>query len=145
MRHRVRAADGGLGLVEFGDEPAAIVEGALADLGEVNAARAASKKLRSEAPFECRDRACDSGRRKREVACGWREAAAIGDRDEDAQIFQMIHLGITDSARVKCQLRSFSSRLDLSNPHSIKTIAQAMNSLRPVLLCSPMVEPFAAG
>lgn len=141
----MRAADGGLGLVEFGDEPAAIVEEALADLGEVNAARAASRKLRSEAPFECRDRECESGRRKREVACGWREAAAIGDRDEDAQIFQMIHLGIADSARVKGQLRSFCLRLDLSNLHSIKTVAQAMNSLRPVLLCSPMVEPFAAG
>ena len=63
----MRAAGGGLGLVEFGDEPAAIVEEALADLGEANAARAASKKLRTDAPFECRDRACDSGRRKREV------------------------------------------------------------------------------
>ena len=67
------------GLGELGDDAAAIVEKALADPREMHAAGAAVEQPRAEALFE------------------------RGDRDEDAQVAEVVHRDISRGARVKCR------------------------------------------
>ena len=92
-----------VGLLDIGENATRALEIARADVGQGHLSGGPLQQPRAEMLLQRRDQPRHRGRGQPQLSCRGREAAQIGDGDEDMHGFEAVHGIIAYIAMMKCQ------------------------------------------